>query len=515
MEEFQKSVQSGIDFLKEKITTPGTGLDARVINLEDVILKKDEGLEDRVKVLEAVVKNPSKVQALGTSSGTTTGTIQDSTVTQLNHRLSDVENKLATNDFQTKMLLCWADNMYKDHKSLHKKVLFHEAKHRSNELIIGGIQENSEVQPKKASATFLESKLGIKAAQNDLFSARRIGKNRVIQVESTDENGAIQIRRVTCPRHMIIKCSTQLKNRILGKKRSLAGKVDPQGYKYFIAPYLPPPFQAAQVKHKAELKRIYTSNAKKNSEDKTPANVVGTDLYVNKKVVMSLIQPPTPGEVCAHRLKFAKEMDSFELASTRPLVKDGSVFQGFAVRLSQLMGVSIAYSKVRITAPRARHIMCAFKVSNLSDSCDDGEDHAGMLIAKMLQKANRSNVAVFVTRETGPDQLGEARFEYIRQMVNESLQMLDNLPSTTPVDARWFTGPAPPASLPSTGATPVASTAATSRSTSDEPTIRAQLQRTAIDDWSQPDEWASADEGTNRDAWAETDTDETESKMIF
>ena len=96
-----------------------------------------------------------------------------------------------------------------------------------------------------------------------------------------------------------------------GEKRSLAGKIDPQGYKYFIAPYLPPPFQAAQVKHKAELERIYTSNAKKNPEDKTPANVVGTDLYVNKKVVMSLIQPPTPGQVCAHRLKFAKEMDSF------------------------------------------------------------------------------------------------------------------------------------------------------------------------------------------------------------
>ena len=90
-------------------------------------------------------------------------------------------------------------------------------------------------------------------------------------------------------------------------------------------------------------------------------------MYVNKKVVMSLIQPPTPGEVCAHRLKFAKEMDSFELESTWPLVKDGSVFQGFAVWLSQLMGVSIAYSKVRITAPRARHIMCAFKVSDLSD----------------------------------------------------------------------------------------------------------------------------------------------------
>ena len=38
---------------------------------------------------------------------------------------------------------------------------------------------------------------------------------------------------------------------------------------------------------------------------------------------------------------------------------------------------------------------------------------------------------------------------------------------------------------------------------------------TAIDDWSQPDEWASADEGTNRDVWAETDTDETETKMIY
>ena len=131
-------------------------------------------------------------------------------------------------------------------------------------------------------------------------------------------------------------------------------------------------------------------------------------------------------------------MNSFELLATRPTQQKGSTFQGFAVYASKLLGVSLAYSKVRITVPKARHIMCAYNMAGMRDSCDDGEDHAGILIEKMLHAQNLSGVAVFIARETGPDQLGQLRFEIIRKLVQELFQILQGAVSKRPIDACWL-----------------------------------------------------------------------------
>ena len=131
--------------------------------------------------------------------------------------------------------------------------------------------------------------------------------------------------------------------------------------------------------------------------------VIGTELQIDNKIIQSYIQPPTPGDVIKHKKEFNSEMNSFELLATRPTQQKGSTFQGFAVYASKLLGVSLAYSKVCITVPKARHIMCAYNVAGMRDSCNDGEDHAGILIEKMLHAQNLSGVAVFIARETGPD----------------------------------------------------------------------------------------------------------------
>ena len=97
--------------------------------------------------------------------------------------------------------------MYKDHKSLQKQVSFHAVKHHANELIVGGIQETEETNPKKAAIKFLEEKLNVKIAQGELYHTRRVGKQgRIIQVEVEDDQGALQVCKVQCPCHMVVKC---------------------------------------------------------------------------------------------------------------------------------------------------------------------------------------------------------------------------------------------------------------------------------------------------------------------
>ena len=513
LEDFKKKMDEGLDFLKRKITDPDTGLETKVTDLEKAIWETDDGLNDKVDDLITVVKDPatglvSKVNQLlenaptvsdsANPSGGQSAQLNTQQYDQLNRRIVDLENKVAYGEFQSQVVLSWADNMYKDHKSLKKQVSFHAAKHHANELIVGGIQEDDSSNLKKSAIQFLEDKLNVKIAQGELYHARRVGKQgKIIQVEEEDDQGALQVRKIQCPHHMVVKCSPPLKSRLLAKKKLLSGLVDPEGYKYFVAQYLPDSFKAAQNKHREEVTRIMTQNSKKQPKDKIPVRVTGTDLYVNNKVKLGFIQPPSPGDVCQHKLHFNRELDSFELIRTRPITKEGNTFQGFTVRVSKLLGVSIAYSKVRIAAPKARHLMCAYNVSGMKDSCDDGEDHAGLLIAKMIKTANLTNVAIFMARETGPDQLGARRFDIIRDVVKELFQLLDFSTNKRAIDDRWIPKTLHPTSV-------------------DVPSLGDQLQRTGLDDWAdQGDDWDTQPERqeTPADDWSISD--QTETKMTF
>ena len=165
LEEFKKKMDEGLDFLKRKITDPTTGLETKVSDLEKCIWETEEGLNDKVDDLITVVKDPtlglvSKVNQLinnastGSDSASPSGGqstyLNTRQYDQLNKRIVELENKVAYSEFQLQVVLSWANNMYKDHKSLQKQVSFHAAKHHANELIVGGIQED-ETAPKKAA----------------------------------------------------------------------------------------------------------------------------------------------------------------------------------------------------------------------------------------------------------------------------------------------------------------------------------------------------------------------------
>ena len=196
LEDFNDKVNAGLEFLKMKITDPHSGLETRVSNLEESINTDRLGLRDRLGALETLVKNPvdglvpkvtkllSVPQGVHRTRAATAATGSDMPVSDvntaqfnsLNARVLDLERKVADSEFQSQVLLNWADNMYKDHKSLQKQVNFHDAKHHTNELIVGGVAEDPNVHPKKAVIKFVQDKLGFKIEQNELYFARRIGK---------------------------------------------------------------------------------------------------------------------------------------------------------------------------------------------------------------------------------------------------------------------------------------------------------------------------------------------------
>ena len=126
---------------------------------------------------------------------------------------------------------------------------------------------------------------------------------------------------------------------------------------------MPDAFKAAKNKYRERVNNTYKENEGKPAKEQTKIRISGPDLFVINKLITGLIQPPTPGEVCRAHKSYAEELSSFELLATKPLGEKDSTFQGFAVHASNLLAVFLAYCKVRITIPLAKHIMCAYAVT--------------------------------------------------------------------------------------------------------------------------------------------------------
>ena len=458
LDELQCNINDGLNFLKKKILDPEVGLETKVKSMETTLYATDAGLCDIVSDLEGAIEDPvsglkprvtvieqafSKVQSIPSTKGnpTLSQVAAEATALKINDlqiKVNDLEGRLATTEFQSQVVLHWADTMFSDHKSLQRQVNFNTAKHHTNELIIGGIYETKNSNCKQEASKFLHDKLEMAVIDSDIIHAKRIGKKgKVLTVEVPDSDGALTTKRVQCPRRMVVKCTPQFKAAVLAKKKMLSGVVDPQGFTYFIAPFLTDPFKANFDKNRDDMERILQANEKKQPQDQTSVRISGTELLVNNKLVRGFVHPPSPGDVCNAQKMFRKELNSYDLLKTKPLNCNGSTFQGFAVPASNLLAVFLSYCKVRIEVPKARHIMCAYRVGDMVDSCDDGEHHGGLQISRALQKAQINNVCFFVSRITGPEQLGPKRFEQIRKIVDELFQILNNSTVKQPVNLGW------------------------------------------------------------------------------
>ena len=102
---------------------------------------------------------------------------------------------------------------------------------------------------------------------------------------------------MVCPRHMVVRCSPQFKSRLFELRKKLAGVIDPRGYKYFIANYVPEPFKAAREKHKEAMDEVSVANSKKKPEERSTAKIVGTDLVIDEEIQIPQIKPLSPFQV--------------------------------------------------------------------------------------------------------------------------------------------------------------------------------------------------------------------------
>ena len=104
----------------------------------------------------------------------------------------------------------------------------------------------------------------------------------------------------------------------------------------------------------------------------------------------------------------------------------GSQFYVYALRARTLSTVDMAYICLQAKHPLAWHIMIAYNVTGEKGSCDDGEYFGDLTIKKVLDDSGLTDVALFVVRIAGDQQIGGQRFEVIRTLAEELVVLLES-----------------------------------------------------------------------------------------
>ena len=207
LELFQKGVNECLDFFKNKVTDPNSGLETKVTDLRTDV----NALSSRVMVLE----NRESSHTVSTSASSKVP----------NSKIKEIENQLSEAEFNTQMLIHWADNMYKNSQSLQKQVNFHLAQHHTNKIIIGGVPELHNKSCLESTKQFLLDTLSVQVNDGDIYSAKRIGKQgKNIEIQSTNEEDELVIQHVLCPRHVVIKCAPHFKVTLMASRKQSAGQ---------------------------------------------------------------------------------------------------------------------------------------------------------------------------------------------------------------------------------------------------------------------------------------------------
>ena len=286
---------------------------------------------------------------------------------------------------------------------------------------MGGIAESPRENCKLKTLDFLKSKVKVTLQNSEVLWAFRSGKKAT--------NVA-----VPRPRQIIARVTLDLKERVMKNAKNLKGLSDPDSQvKCFVSVNEPEAYKAAQKKYKSMMDSIRVANATRTAGQKIRARLVGKRFLVNNKPFVEVIHPPTPMEVLRAVEQQEDWLDKLTFVESAIHRIQGNVFKGYAIRLSKLQSVHLAYCKLRGLFPSRDHIMMAYAIPSATGSCDDGEYFGDLQIADSIRAQSRDHLAIFIARSSGK-KLGMKRFDIIKMITQELFTALDDPDNQDVVD---------------------------------------------------------------------------------
>ena len=374
------------------------------------------GIEPRIQKIEKFVKTTKAITGGSSSSVTVVKESEDSKLEE------EVEDLRSSYSAKFDYIVGWMEKMHCNQSSLQVQADANASKGMQYELRIGGLTEDTKENCKAKVLEFFKDQVNVTLQNFEVLFAYCLGRKSMAALAKA-------------PRTMITKVLPQLKEKVMSNVKNLKGKTDPKtGAKCFVVVNEPESYKAAKKKYKPMLDRIREENAKRPPKKRLRARMSGTKLLVNNKVFEEVIQPPSPAEVLKAMEVYDTLLEKLTFVETAIHYTKGNAFKGYAISLSKLHSVHLAYCKLKGLFPTRDHIMMAYHISSARGSCDDKEYFGDLQIAEMISSQGRTDIAVFVARACG-QKLGAKRFEIIRMITQELFTALDTKTNSEVVDS--------------------------------------------------------------------------------
>ena len=322
--------------------------------------------------------------------------------------------------------------------SLKRQVLINQAKISSNDLIIGGIrveieEGEEEEDVKAATIKFLENKLSLKINPQELIE--------VSQGKFTTER-VIRKKKVTIPPVMFVHTTESMLKLILRNTWKLKKlKDDIVFYGYYVKQSIPEEWHALRAKYQADYDKVKERNLAKVAGEPMEQCYFSQDkFYKHGEVIEECIQPPTPREMINMSAEIRQKVNDIPIICSQMLSEKYSTFRSYAVNVTTVEEVKLAYMQIKKTESMADHIMMAYRFKRETDiqqgSVSNGEHFGDLELLKVLVNHNYVDVVVFCAWHYGGILLGRNRLVNIKTTTEEVLLILNPMTFIPPKEQR-------------------------------------------------------------------------------
>ena len=315
--------------------------------------------------------------------------------------------------------------MSKQIATLKNQTMMNAAKHMTNELILGGVRREEAEDPFEAARRFLQNRLTIDIPQDDILDAYR---------SKYSSERTIKGKNVQIPPVMFITTTEAISRKILRNKWRLTGqKQEPEGYGLYVRQCLPEGLREVRKRYSSYTTKIReTNDKKKEDEEKIQYWFSGDKFYVDGNLVAEDFAAPSPTDMLFLTEEEEQRMDAIHFAKSDMVTDQGSEFKAFGVETNDLATIRLAYKKVKQLEPKADHIMLGYRLvdeegKTKHGGVHDGEYFGDLEILDILKNKEKAIMAVFVSRVYGGIHLGRKRFQLIKEVATEVIEMMKGI----------------------------------------------------------------------------------------
>ena len=284
---------------------------------------------------------------------------------------------------------------------------------------VTGIPERKNENAKNKVYDFMKEHLGIPGEElPEIQTAYRIGKLDKNAKKKKDRSLFFKLYDPN-ENHIIFANIDNLRNRKNSKKKPI---------------YMNEQLTELEKEKKRRRREIKKDNQKLPMSHQMKIDTEAGEMLLNGNPYRKQVPPPKMKEVLtatnADKLQY-RNLASDIIPGNEMEVED-TKYYSYALQCTSFEEIQIAYHSIKEKHLSATHIICGYrlfgtKVPLLQDFSDDGDHACGRHILNALKRVGVFNIAVFIVRYYGEQNIGTRRFQAMSELTDAVLQLCPNL----------------------------------------------------------------------------------------